>query len=143
MFKYLKVMVKIILIFLLLSCSKDELPQNDKKVPHWQMEVVSGSKKPVIGKDHPACFDNVGGFENGSVVKLDDGSYHMVITELFKYGGALSGVWEPARLGHWKSEDQGDSWSRLGTIETGSNIDGDPKKHTWSAQWFYDSAKEK
>jgi hypothetical protein len=108
------------------------------------MKVVSGSNLPVIDKNHPGAKENLAGFENGSIIKLDDGSYHMLITEMFENGGGgLSGYWEPARIGHWKSTDKGDTWVRLGTIVQGTGLLNDPKRNTWSAMWYFDSTENR
>jgi hypothetical protein len=134
-----KIIIKkaIIVIFfgILLSDSKGQ-NINKSNTVNWEMKVVSGSNMPVIDKNHPGAKDNLHGFENGDITKLEDGSYHMVITELFDTGWSI-----PARIGHWKSIDKGDTWVRLGTIVQGNNIPKDPKMDTWSAHWYYDSVK--
>lgn len=122
-----------ICIGILVSCSKGQ-NTNKSNTGNWEMKVASGSSMPVIDKNHPGVKDNLYGFENGDVIKLADGSYHMIITELFDSGFAV-----PARIGHWKSTDKGDTWVRLGTIVQGNNIPNDPKNNTWSAMWYFDT----
>ena len=126
-----------------LSCKKTSSKADDSKVVNWEMKVVSGSDKAVIDKTHPGAKDNIDGFENGSIIKLADSSYHLLITEMYVDGKGAAGSWEPARIGHWESKDQGDTWLRLGTIVEGSNLVDDPKRNTWSAMWYFDSTWNK
>ncbi len=131
------------LTFLLfISCESDKQDRNEN-VKGWKMELVSGSETPVIGKKHLGARDNIRGFENGYVMKLSDGTYHMLITEMFVDGGGENGAWEPARIGHWKSRDKGDTWVRLSTVVQGSNIEDDPARNTWSPAWYYDKGTER
>ena len=128
-----RIAIIFICIGVMVSCSKGQ-NTNKSNTGNWEMKVVTGSNWPVIVKTHPGVKDNLYGFENGDVVKLADGSYHMIITELFDSGFAV-----PARIGHWKSTDKGDTWVRLGTIVQGNNIPNDPKNNTWSAMWYFDA----
>ncbi len=102
----------------------------------YSMVVVRDSRAPIVGKDHPGSRDNGKGYENGHVIKLDNGEYHMLITEMWKNGGSQVAYWVPARIGHWVSKD-GNDWKRLGTIVEGNNLPGDPKEATWSPSWYW------
>ena len=108
----------------------------------YAMSVVSFCEKPIIDETHPDSFDNEGGYENGHVIKIG-GTYHMVITELFKIDTSLD-PWGsiPARIGYWTSEDA-DNWTRVCTIAQGSGIPGDPKNNTWSPSWFWNEAENR
>lgn len=130
-------------IITLNACNNNDIKKTEITNPGWEMKLVSGSTIPVIDKNHPGAKDNLDGFENGSTVRLSDGSYHMVITEMFLNGGGEAGSWEPARIAHWKSTDKGNTWTRLSTIVQGTNLPNDPKRNTWSAMWYFDSVENR
>jgi hypothetical protein len=138
----IKINFRLGIIFLIffgfLSCNTVS-KSDDSRMINWEMKVVSGSNKAVIDKTHPGANGNIDGFENGSIIKLSDGSYHLLITEMYKDGKGPAGSWEPARIGHWESRDQGDTWVRLGTIVGGTNVSDDPKRNSWSPMWYLDT----
>ncbi|MCL2622628.1 MAG: hypothetical protein FWD31_03085 [Planctomycetaceae bacterium] len=113
----------------------------------YVMSVARSNTEPVVGRHHPGSADNDCGYENGHVIKID-GTYHMLMTELFNYKPQphLLG-WVPARVGYWTSKD-GDNWQRVCTIvqgtATGSPDDyKDPKNNTWSSSWFWNEAENR
>ena len=113
----------------------------------YVMSVAKCGNKPVIDRDHPGSSDNDCGYENGHVIKID-GTYHMLMTELFDYKPhpeTLGSV--PARVGYWTSTD-GDNWKRIGTIVQGTatgrpNDYEDPKNNTWSSSWYWNETENR
>ena len=128
------------------DAAKTKTPTERTQVD-YVMSVAKCGKKPVIDRDHPGSSDNDCGYENGHVIKID-GTYHMLMTELFDYKPhpeTLGSV--PARIGYWTSTD-GDDWKRVCTIvqgtATGSPDDyKDPKNNTWSSSWYWNEAENR
>jgi len=109
----------------------------------YVMTVVESSTAPIITKNHPGSAGNVAGYENGHVIKTDDGKYHMLITEMFVDGNVAGQKhWSPARIAHWISDD-GDSWVRHQQIVQGNAIYQDPKENTWSPSWYWNASENR
>ncbi len=103
----------------------------------FEINVVRGSKLPIIDEFHKGAHDNVGGFENGSVIKLENGEYHMLVVEMFVDGEVLNqGIWSPARIAHWVSIDAV-NWDRKGLVIAGNAIPRDEKENSWSPSFFW------
>ena len=100
----------------------------------YTMENIEGSSAPVIDRNHAGSFGNVYGYETGHVIKLANGEYHMLVTELY-----TTGFWAPTRVGHWKSTDGVNTWVRQGTIGPVPTDDWSPYKCVWDPQFYWNA----
>ncbi|MDR2146333.1 MAG: hypothetical protein LBE91_07740 [Tannerella sp.] len=103
--------------------------------------VVGGSDEPVINVGSPGTEGIQGGFEGGSVVKIN-GVYHMFPTERAGEEG-ISKYYDrvKTRVGHWTSTDA-IHWTRQSTILQSSGTyalvpEDNPMNDRRSALWSY------
>ena len=103
--------------------------------------VIGGQNDPVVEEGMPGTEDIQGGFEGGSILKIN-GIYHMFPTERAGEKG------QPAyfdrvktRIGHWTSSDA-IRWTRQSTILQSSGVyavspEDNPMNDRRSAIWSY------
>ena len=111
--------------------------------------VVGGMDEPVVGVGSPGTEVNQGGFEGGTVVKIN-GVYHMFPTErIGEQGVPAYHDRVKTRIGHWTSPDA-IRWTRQNTILESSGVyalthEDNPMNDRRSAIWSYNAvfSKEK
>lgn len=103
--------------------------------------VIGGQDDPVIEEGMPGTEDIQGGFEGGTIVKIN-GIYHMFPTERAgEKGMPASYDRVKTRIGHWTSSDA-IRWTRQSTILQASGIyaicpEDNPMNDRRSAIWSY------
>lgn len=131
-------MIKAVLrsLFLFLSLSVVQVSAQEHL-----FTTIGGVDEPVINAGTPGAEDIQGGFEGGTVVKIN-GTYHMFPTERAGEKGM------PAyhdrvktRIGHWTSKDAR-RWTRQSTILESSGVyalvhEDNPMNDRRSAIWSY------
>jgi hypothetical protein len=107
------------------------LPAASASAPHVVLSLDSNSLTPVLTVRSKGAEQVVGGYEGGTVVKVD-GVFHAFLTEM------MTG-WS-TRLAHWTSSD-GDHWTRAGTLfaSSGDNTGQDRRAALWAAMPVYDA----
>lgn len=111
--------------------------------------VVGGMDEPVVNVGSPGTELNQGGFEGGTVVKIN-GTYHMFPTERIGEQGVPSYHDRvKTRIGYWTSPDA-IKWTRQHTILESSGVyalthEDNPMNDRRSAIWSYNAifSKEK
>jgi len=114
-------------------------------------EIMPGPDGPVLDQDHPDAKDIKGGFEGGTVVKVD-GCYFAFPTEragLPDMPRSYNRI--KTRIGCWKSPD-GLAWQRLSTLYessgrytdiAGDNPYSDRRASLWAAMPVYNDAENR
>src|ERR1017187_10552026 len=99
-----------------------------------KLERASSSKHPVLGPGSKGAEEVVGGFEGGTIIKID-GAFHAFITEMMteNVGGFAT------RLGLWSSPD-GDHWTRTRMLfaSSGDYTGQDRRAALWAPMPIYD-----
>lgn len=110
------------------------LPAAPDRTPHLVLTLASTAALPVLTINSKGAEDLVGGFEGGTVVKLD-GTFHAFLTEM-RSGFAT-------RLAHWTSSD-GDHWTRAGTLfsSSGDFTGEDRRAALWAPMPVYDAKRD-
>jgi hypothetical protein len=124
---------KSLLTLLLVACSCALYAQQ----PLAELELVSISPKPVIGKGYKGAEDNKFGFEGGTCVKLE-GVYYLFTTEIFDVPKTAA-----TRLGMWTSKNGLDFKRHGAIVET--NRDWNDTTHRmspWSPMVVFDPDRD-
>ena len=116
------------------SCGALPIPGDVTPQVKIKLKNISPSQTPVLGPKSAGAEGVNGGFEGGTVIKVD-GVFHAFITEMTR-GFAT-------RLALWASPD-GDHWRRTGTLfaSSGDFTGRDRRAALWAAMPVFDEAND-
>ena len=102
-----------------------------------RLELIEASPRPLIDASSPGTEDNRYGFEGGTVIRGDDGAYHLFTAERF-----ADPIIVKMRLAHWRSSE-GTEWTRVGTLyeSSGEFTGADPRAALWAPMPIYDERR--
>lgn len=140
----LRVLLVGMVLFPFVAVAEDcgPLPKVPEQTPIVEITVAKSLPAPVLSIQSQDATGIAGGFEGGTVVKVDD-HYHAFTTEMMQ-GWDSGFAFHKTRLADWLSPD-GIHWHRVRTIfsSTGDFTGKDPRASLWAPMPIYNRSEQR